>query len=848
MANHDRIEALHQTNAVVGMDFVYVFPDQVTLSLFFHPALSKTAEQILGAVTPQQLQIYSPSGGESLATVPIGSVAWATQDGRRVLRIVTTTPGDFSRYRIHLQDTTGRLDPYFNDLDFTFKANCPSELDCATATHECPTDTPVDFPVNYQARDFNSFRQALLDFASERHPDWKDRLEADQGSMLLEVMSALGDEFAYYQDRVAREASLETATQRRSLRRHARLVDYQVHDGLGATTWLDFTVNADGLVSAGDKVWETNLAGVESDPAKRLAASRAIFEVGRGLSDGHVTFIPPAATFNLRIGANSFAPYSWDDAQMCLPVGSTSLHILDHHAADLPLEDLTNPDAPGKWVLLRTTPADAGIPARAWMVRLIRVENQLDPLFNLPTGQKITYLEWEDAQATTFELEYESLVVRGNLVPSTAGETLKETFQIEPQTPPGLATAEQAVERQGALLNQPPPRSAEEADDNLDTELSPSFLLGLTDSDQRPVVWRGANTDDGAPEIRLFETTGGGSQEWEWKRTFLGTNSSLPSDTHFMLEDGLWRRVAGYRRVDENGIVQEYVHRDYATGKGTTLRFGDGEFGRPPARGATFDAIYRLGNGRRDNVAAGSLTDFDPVASNFIDTVTNPLDVSDAVLPQTAAEIRQLAPEAFRAITYRAVRTDDYAEAVERLDWVQRAGAQARWTGSWSTFFATPDPKGSFELTDEQRLELDAQLNRFRLAGREAYARDPKFVTLDLQIHLCVEPTSYRGEVESAALQALFGKGGLRPIAGFFSPDNFTFGTALDRAKLEATLQAVPGLRAVEEIWIRRRGWFDWRLFTESSYAVATDEIIRIENNRLLPERGAVRLLVHGGA
>jgi hypothetical protein len=853
MATPDRIETLHQTNAVVGMDFVYVFPDQVTLSVFFHPALSQDAQQILGAITVPQIRIYSPSGGESLAEVPVSSVSWATQDSRRVLRIVTAQPGDFSRYKLHLADTSGRLDPYFNDLDFTFKANCPSDLDCATAKHECPVEPPVDFPVNYLARDFHSFRQALIDFASERHPDWKDRLEADQGMMLLEIMSAIGDEFAYYQDRVAREASLETATQRRSLRRHARLVDYHVHEGLGATTWLDFNVSANGAISAGIPIWAATDA-TEPDATKRLEASRAVFETGRGLRDGHAAFITPAPTFNLRSAANEFSaannspPYSWDEDQTCLPVGSTSLHITGHHAAALPLDDFTDPDVPGKWLLLRTRPANPSIPARAWMVRVIKVEDQIDPLFNLPAGQMITYIEWEEAQATPFELEYKSLVVRGNLVPSTAGETLQQSFQIEPQTPPGLSTHEQAVERQGPLLNEPPPRFAEEADDTEDAELSPAFLHGLTDSDERAVVWRGENLEDAAPEVRLFETTPGTPLEWEWKRTFLGTNSSQSSDPHFMLEDGIWRRVAGYRRVDESGAVAEYTHRDYATDKGSSVRFGDGEFGRSPPRGSTFNVVYRLGKGRGDNVAAGSLTDFDRATLNFVTSVTNPLDVSDAVAPETAAEIRQLAPEAFRAVTYRAVRSEDYAEAVERLDWVQRAGAQFRWTGSWLTLFATPDPKNSFELTTDQRTEIDAQLNRFRLAGREAFVRDPIFVTIDLRIEVCVEPTSYRGDVEGMVLVALFGKTGLRPVTGFFSPDNFTFGTALDRVKLEATIQAIPGVRAVEKIRMRRRGWFGWRDFTESSYAVADDEIIRIENNRLLPERGAVRIITHGGA
>ena len=79
----------------------------------------------------------------------------------------------------------------------------------------------LDFSIDYTARDFWSFRRALLDFASQRYPQWQDRLEADVGNMSAEVLSALGDEFAYYQDRIAREAYFETATERRSLRRPA---------------------------------------------------------------------------------------------------------------------------------------------------------------------------------------------------------------------------------------------------------------------------------------------------------------------------------------------------------------------------------------------------------------------------------------------------------------------------------------------------------------------------------------------------------------------------------------------------------------------------------------------------
>jgi hypothetical protein len=670
--------------------------------------------------------------------------------------------------------------------------------------------------------------------------------------MLAEVMSAAGDEFAYYQDRVAREAHFETASQRRSLRRHARLVDYHLHDGLGATTWLDFQVKADGVL-------------VEGEPV-RDKSGQVVFEVGDGLSDGHSKLQPtlgPGRQFNLRVGANELLPYQWDEDETCLFAGSTSLHIGGHHAAHLPLSDPSEPNPPGKWVLLQTTPADAIVPARVWLVRLVKVVEDHDALLN----QDVTRLEWEAAQATPFELEYESLVVHGNLVPATAGETRQSFFQVEPQSPlppvlpplpselPNISTMvprpeperiAYAVEREGSLLNEISPESDDEAP-------RPSRLFTLPGSEDRELIWLGRDSAHTTPEVRVLEGVFAAglftpAREWTWKRSLLGLNPSQREDRDFTLDDGAWRRVVGFRRVDETGIVQEYVHEDYASGRGATVRFGNGEFGRSPARGIQFRVVYRLGNGRRDNVAAGMLTEFDAASLSFVDSITNPFDVTNSSAPETAAQARQLAPEAFRAVMFRAVRPEDYAEAVERLEWVQRAGAQFRWTGSWLTLFATPDPRGSFTLDAIQRRDLERQLDRFRMAGREAHGRNPKFANLDLRIHVCVAPTSYRGEVEGAVLEALFGKRGVRRHPGFFSPDNWTFGTALERARLEAAIQVVPGVRAVEQISFRRRGWFDWRLFSEMVFKPCDDEIIRVENSHELPERGAARVILHGGA
>jgi hypothetical protein len=136
-------------------------------------------------------------------------------------------------------------------------------------------------------------------------------------------------------------------------------------------------------------------------------------------------------------------------------------------------------------------------------------------------------------------------------------------------------------------------------------------------------------------------------------------------------------------------------------------------------------------------------------------------------------------------------------------------------------------------------------MDRVRMAGRDVRVLDPHYADVDLEIMVCVAPDAYPGEVKERVLVALFGD---RDRVGFFDPDNFTFGTPLSRAALMAAIQAVPGVRAVEGMRVRHRGYFGWRAFDEFALRVGTNELVRVTNDRLLPERGAVRLVMEGGA
>ena len=83
-------------------------------------------------------------------------------------------------------------------------------------------------------------------------PDWRERHVPDIGIMLVELLAYVGDQLSYYQDAVATEAYLDTARQRISVRRHARLVDYAMHEGCNARAWVTLASSKRFSVAAKD--------------------------------------------------------------------------------------------------------------------------------------------------------------------------------------------------------------------------------------------------------------------------------------------------------------------------------------------------------------------------------------------------------------------------------------------------------------------------------------------------------------------------------------------------------------------------------------------------------------------
>jgi hypothetical protein len=710
-------------------------------------------------------------------------------EGRPLLTLHTLSDGDFSEYRLTI--VAPALDVMLNSTTFSFKATCPSDFDCAPPPHQCPPDDTDVPPIDYLAKDYQSFRQALLEFSALRYPQWVERSEADLGLMVAELISAVGDEFSYFQDRVAAEGSLPTATQRRSLVSLARLVDYEPRPAVSAATIIQCNVSAPGSVEAGARI-----SAVAPD------GSTIPFEIGTGLAD--ITDYPVSDLWNFAI-----APYWFDDKDQCWPTGATDLWVQGHGFAFTAGQALLiQTDLPGESLRQIVHLTEPGY-------------ETVDPVFltgGLPTP--VTHIVWGRGEALTRARDLTRTIVGGNLLPATQGQRFSENFATG-TAPPSAAEAALAIARRG-------PNGSDD---------QPNYVYRFPLS-HAPLGWLAASdpSTPPAPEI-LLQQLSPAAADWSFATTLL---QSLGTDTDFTLDPVAWQVIA--RSGDGRP-----THFDIAGDNGSTIRFGNDVFGASPAEQDLFQVSYRTGVGAAGNVAADTITLVDPTSAGLIASARNPFAVSSGADAETADHIRRMAPQAFRAVQYRAVRAEDYETAAESLPWVQKVCTNFRWTGSWMTVFTAADPLGGEQISVDEHVGLVELLNRRRLAGYESYAPPPTYISIDLRIEICVLEGWLDGDVEAAVLDVLGSAARPDGSSGFFFADRFSFGKPLYRSRLEAAIQDAPGVAGVRSIQYRKRGVFAGFADLPEVVTPGPTQILRVDNDPSWPERGTIRVIAEGG-
>lgn len=786
-----------------GIDFIEVSEDQTELTLYFvhaAPALAAQNIAILGGTRIQNIQVTA-----------ISPVA----DQPNALQITVSRRGDFSTYRLQLvissvDDTlptgfTPPLDPQLATLAFSFKVDCPSSFDCP----EPPTCPPPTYPqpqIDYLAKDYASFRQLMLDRLSVTLPEWTERNPADVGVALVEVLAYAADQLSYYQDAAATEAYLGTARQRTSVRRHARLLNYPMHEGCNARTWIQVQTESDNLFVPQSTLFFTRVAG---QPSRLIPGSRADQDVRLQRPEGF------EAMHGLRtfVGHSQIAFYTWSDENCCLPKGATHATLLDSAENRLHLR-------PGDVLVLEEARSpstglreDADI-ARRHAVRLVAVypsatENAdgsrtpgalvTDPL----TEQPVVEIRWHVQDALPFALRLskeinsqllsDMAVARGNVLLADHGQT-PESPGLMPETVSEGNRYRPHLSAQNITYAVPfEPASAEAKSAGSASQQDPRQAL---------------------PAVTLQAD----GETWKPLQTLLNSDRF---DQKFVVEP------------DNSGRAM--------------LRFGEGVFGQKPAPLSRFEATYRVGNGLAGNVGVEAIAHIVFPLDGII-AVSNRLPGLGGTSPEAITQVKLDAPQAFRT-QERAVTEADYATVALRHPEVQQARATRRWTGSWYTYFVTVDRKGGKPVDAAFEQDFRGFLERYRLAGYDLEVDAPQFVPLDIRFTVCALPGYFLGDVEAALLETFSSRDWPDGRRGFFHPDNFTFGQSVYLSQVVAAMMAVPGVQWVDAANARFQRWGRTanQELDNGEITFGRLEIARLDNDPNAPENGRIEFVIEGG-
>jgi uncharacterized phage protein gp47/JayE len=152
--------------------------------------------------------------------------------------------------------------------------------------------------IDYVTKDYDGFRQAMLNQIPLLLPNWTDRSETDFGIVLIELFAYVADILSYYQDRVANEAYLDTATQRRSVTELLRLIDYQIGPGLAASAYIHFDTSADVNVTGAQIPYRLKTAGVPGEPDRifEITQTFALQQKNSSIDLSSLSSLPAGAT------------------------------------------------------------------------------------------------------------------------------------------------------------------------------------------------------------------------------------------------------------------------------------------------------------------------------------------------------------------------------------------------------------------------------------------------------------------------------------------------------------------------------------------------------------------------
>ena len=277
----DRRRKRVRDSELIGLDYLEVRNAGHTLRVYF---LGKVPQRDRGSA--RKWPARARRGRRSCAKHRGRRCSGARGDNRPDLvddymDVVVGRRGDPSPYVLKVSGLEEAFDLRYSSLEFSFGVDNPGDLDCKVP-ETSPLPRYAEPEIDYLAKDYASFRQLILDRLALIMPNWQERHTPDLGITLVELLAYVGDQLSYYQDAVATEAYLETARQRVSVRRHARLIDYYPHEGCNARAWACIRLEAG-----------QDLISLEPEGLAFLAVAGDPEGIDAGLTQEELRTVPP---------------------------------------------------------------------------------------------------------------------------------------------------------------------------------------------------------------------------------------------------------------------------------------------------------------------------------------------------------------------------------------------------------------------------------------------------------------------------------------------------------------------------------------------------------------------------
>jgi hypothetical protein len=189
----------------------------------------------------------------------------------------------------------------------------------------------------------------------------------------------------------------------------------------------------------------------------------------------------------------------------------------------------------------------------------------------------------------------------------------------------------------------------------------------------------------------------------------------------------------------------------------------------------------------------------------------------------------------------------DYEAAAETNSQVDQAVASLRWTGSWYSAFIAVEPTGGGNLSSTLQNTLKSSVERYRLAGQDLKLESPQYVSLQIALEVCVEPSYFRSDVERSVLGVLGNRILPNGRKGLFYPDNFTFGQTVFLSPVYAAARSVPGVISVTATQFQPQGVNSNQYLATGQIKLGSLQVARLDNDPSYPDHGQLSLVMQGG-